>query len=258
MAIYNLIGGTVSKLNITLHGGYNDIITLTNTRNGQKYENIELGSSTFKENFEIKSGTYKIESKFLTEVGLSLPEYEVKRGVNEVFAFPQNTVYWFGNGHKSGSYLLNKYGEYRTTGWVLHPENTNRSYTFFGDNHVRASIESNSGSTYRVLSTHTNKINLSSYNKAYFYGSKPWQSAEIRDKDSQNNWYVKYISGKWGKLGFSSNGSSLSVYDTSRSEVTQKILTVDVSSLTEGYCGLEAEACYNNTCNTYMYACWLE
>ena len=65
MAIYNLIGGATSKFLVTLHGGYNDVITLTNIHTGQAYSDISLGTTTKKENIEIKGGTYKITSNYL-------------------------------------------------------------------------------------------------------------------------------------------------------------------------------------------------
>ena len=252
MAIYNLIGGAISTQIVTIYGGYNDVITLTNTRNGQKYENINLKDTTFIENFEVKSGTYKIESKFLTELELILPEVEIKKGNDKIFAFPANTIYWFGNGHKSGSYLLNKYGQYKTTGRKVASGNENKNYTEFEDNRVYTWMTSTSVSEYRALSTNANLIDLSSFTKAKFYGTKPYTSFAIPNNYTSSG-------GKRGSFGFTTgtNKTTLKVKDTAKG-ITKQIVEVNISSLESGYCGFQAEACYNNTCNTYMYACWLE
>lgn len=252
MAIYNLIGGVASSLTITLHGGYGDVITLTNTRNGQKYQNISLEGTTFIENFEIKSGTYKIESKFLTELGLTLPEIEIKRGNDKILAFPDNTIYWFGNGHKENSYLLNKYGQYKTTGWKATSNNVGKEFTKFEDNSVYTSVTSGSTSEYRVLSTNSNLISLSGFTKAKFYGTKPYTSFAISGVYDRSG-------GKRGRFGFTTDTDKtvLKVKDTV-SGITKQVVEVDISSLESGYCGFHAEACYNNTCDIYMYACWLE
>ena len=109
MAIYNLIGGTASKLNITLYGGYEDVVTLTNVRNGQKYENINLGSSMKKE-IEIRSGTYSISSTHLSSTKVSLPDIEIKKDVTSINIYPKGAIFWYGNGDADGERLGNKCG----------------------------------------------------------------------------------------------------------------------------------------------------
>ena len=159
MAIYNLIGETTSKLVVTLHGGYKDIITLTNVRTGQKYENIELGDSTFKENIEIKGGTYKVTSNYLTNSGIKDLIFKINKNTPDVLAFPSGAVYWYGNGTNSTDFLYNigkgiktssasypaNWGEGK--GWIDTCEKPIKELTYFGAQ-LNTPSSSGSGSIY--------------------------------------------------------------------------------------------------------------
>lgn len=252
--IFNLVGSTISNLMITVHGGWGDSITLTNEMNGNKYK-IDLTDTTLKKDFEIKTGTYSITSTYLEEVGASINGIKVDRGTTEIFAFPKNTVYWFGNGHKEGSYLLSKYGEYKTTGRTVAPGNENKNYTKFEDNYVETTMSSGSRSTYSALTTNANEINLSNFSTANFYGSKKYK--QYTSQYTQNGEIKYFTAGNWDFFGISTDKKTLVCNDGVKSSKTKEKFKVDISDLEKGRIGILAKCCYADS-NIDMYACWLE
>lgn len=261
MAIYNLIGGAISTQIISIHGGYGDSITLTNTRNGNKYK-FDLTDTTKKDGVEIKSGTYSIASTYLEKVGITIPDVEIKRGTSFVLAFPPSAIYWFGNGHKEGSYLLSKYGKYKTTGRKVAAGNETKNYTEFGDTYVRSKIYSNATKTkYEALTTNANLISFDGYSTINFFGSHPYRNTLVWVTSNDGSYSYQVGVGNKGYFGISTNKSALAVKDGNKNITNKKVSVKITNSITSGYCGILATSQGekdNNYCHTDMYACWLE
>jgi hypothetical protein len=128
MAIFNINGNGKGKYLITLHGGYGDVVTLTNVRTGRKYSNINLGSSMKKE-IEIIGGIYTISSTYLDDNGISLPQIEFGRKNNIAYCYPKSAIFWYGNGDENGEGLYSKCGGFTDAYQYYYPVGATRGHS---------------------------------------------------------------------------------------------------------------------------------
>ena len=242
---------------IIFYGAPSEVLTLY----GDTNLTIPL-DNTGKAVVDIPTGSYLIMGTLSQKCMPKGKQITINDSTTSINSYPEKAIYWFGNGHLSGSPLLDTYGEYKTTGWILHPDNPNRDYTDFGDTYVRSKVYSNGSTEYRALTTNTNLIDFTGYKTINFYGSHPYR-ADPHYKLSSNNvdWYIDYYAGNRGYFGISIDKQTLAVQDGNAEIIEGKVSIEIPSNITSGYVGILATSQGvggNDYCHTDMYACWLE
>lgn len=241
---------------VTIYGGANETVYLY----GTKSLSIPL-DSTGKASVSIPQGDYIISGSMSEQVISGGRLVTITSSTSTVNVFPGKAIYWFGNGHLANSPLLTTYGEYTTTGRTVATGNETKNYTVFGDDYVRAQMYSNGSSEWRSLTTNANLIDFTGYSTINFYGSHPYRATPHYKLDSAGNYYIDYYAGNRGYFGISTDRQTLAIQDANAS-ITKQVVSIPISSsITSGYCGVEARSqgeVDDDWCYTDMYACWLE